>query len=683
MCLVMLFSLFIGAPQVDAASKALPVRSTFESIGFKVSWVKEEKAITLEKDLLFVKLHGGSNTAWINGHNEKLSSSVKLVSGVSYTDESLLTLLFEKGYSIQNGKVILKANATPAEKYTLPVIGTEARLKKLFPNLGQTYEYRYGVEGTPSATEDSAAKTKNDYSETNVQEEGIDEADITKTDGRYVYTIKNGAVVIIDTKGPSLLQKAKISETDTYFQELYISGTKLIAIGVLQKGQIYTEQTDKRYFIMPYYQTKTVVDIYDLKTIESPKLSKSYVLNGHSLSSRLKDQSFYMVLNQDSFYGEMPYPTLKIDNKPEITFGPERIYYFPDTKPTGMMMTFAIALDDLAAEPDAEVYLSSGETFYMSNEHLYIAQTQYPMYFEQTLNSDVVVKTESQREKTVLTQFSLEHGHIVFNRTKEIEGRLLNQWALDEYKGNLRVAVNTSIGYIGDETTTSRIDIYSQTLERIGKTEELAKGEQIYAVRFMDDLAYLVTFKQIDPFFAIDCSVPQKPVVLGYLKIPGYSQYLHPLSDTKILGIGHETKETEFGIQNNGLKFSIFDTADMKNIKEIDNMVLGKGSASSESLYNHKAFMINLGKQLFAVPVDIYTEYGTTQNNFVGAYIIKYTADYKLKVLGTIEHKSAQYAGSEPINRILYIGNTLYTVSENKIASYDIDTLKVLSQLDF
>ncbi|MDD3350268.1 MAG: beta-propeller domain-containing protein, partial [Eubacteriales bacterium] len=470
MSLLLLFSLYIGAPSVNAESKALPVRSTFESIGFKVSWVKEEKAITLEKDLLFVKLQNGSNTAWINGHNEKLSSSVKLVSGVSYTDDSLLTLLFGKGYAIQNGKVVLKANAAPAEKYTLPVIGTETRLKKLFPEWGQNDVYRYsGLEVLPEAVSDSETKTKDDFSETNVQEKGIDEADITKTDGRYIYTVKGGSVVIIDTAGETLLQKAKITEADTYFQELYISDKKLLVIGSLQHAEITRKQTDDRYYIMPYYETKTVIDVYDLGSIEKPKLIKSYVLKGSPLSSRLKGEDFYMVLNENSFYGDLPYPTLKVDDKPEITFGPERIYYCPDAKPTGMMMTFAIALNDLGTEPDAEVYLSSGETFYMSNDNLYIAQMKYPNYFSGTVDdSGLVVKTDDSREKTVLTQFSLEHGHIVFNRTKEIEGRLLNQWAMDEYKGNLRVAVNTSIGYIGDESTTSRIDIYSGTLERIG-----------------------------------------------------------------------------------------------------------------------------------------------------------------------------------------------------------------------
>jgi len=670
LCLAILFASCAATPPANAGGKEIPIRSTAEKLGYTVSWSSTEKAIILEKGTLFIKLQNGKSTAWVNGHSEKLTAPISISKGVSYGDESLVALLSDPKLSA---------------KYTLPVIGTEARLKKVLPYFGQDSPYRYNGMETAAPVDDSAEVKTKEHSTTNVQEEGIDEGDMTKTDGRYIYTIKGGSVVILDTKDDTLKKTSAISEENVWFYELYLEGNKLIAVGTKQEVSIQKESTDSRYFIMPWYEPKTIIQVYDLAKIEAPACIKTYILKGSALSSRLKNGSFYMALNENAFYGESPYPTMQIDSAKEVSFGPERIYYCPDTRPTGMMMTFAFDLSDLKAEPDAQVYLTSGETFYMSDTHLYIAQIQYPGYIPWAEGStDVVVTTETQREKTLLTQFSLEKGRLVFNRSKAIEGQLLSQWSLDEYKGALRVAVNTSIGYVGDETTVSRIDIYSSELELLGKTEELAKGERIYAVRFMDDIAYLVTFKQIDPFFAIDCSDPKKPAVLGYLKIPGYSEYLHPLSATKILGIGHTTKENQFGgVQNDGLKFSVFDTTTMSAIRELDSLTLGKGGSSSESLYDHKAFMIHLKKHLFAVPVSIDLSDGTGYGYFEGAYILKYTGDYQLEILGTISHKSKEFGSSEPIRRILYIGDTLYTVSESKIGAYDIDTLKILSQLDF
>lgn len=672
--LVLLMVIAISStPMTFADMKTIPVRTTFEGIGFKVGWVSEEKAITLEKDLLFVKLYMDSPVAWINGNYEKLYKPIQVVKGVSYTDETLLALLYDESYSFVSGKVVLKPNTRPSTKYALPVVGTEEHLKTLLPNFGNTsYRDFIGVDVMPStpdmaAAEASDQKVTEDHSTTNVQVAGIDEADTVKTDGRYIYTLRNGGMIIVDTANKGLDQVGSIKVKDVFMQEFYVKGDKLVVIGTQNSYTVQTEtQTDKMR-IMPYYQTETVVLIYDLTSIETPKLLKTFAVKGYVLSSRMKDNDFYMVVNQNTWYGSEIYPTLRIDQQTPEKFGPERIHYFPETQPTGMMMTFALSIDQLDVKPDAAVYLNAGETLYMSNEHLYVAQSYYPQF---------LVKTETEREKTMISQFTLDHGRMVFTKSGEIEGRMINQWAMDEYKGNLRVAVNTSVGYIRDESTVSRIAIYAQDLTRLGKTEDLAPGEKIYAVRFMEDLAYLVTFKQIDPFFAIDCSAPEKPVVLGYLKIPGYSQYLHPLSDTKILGLGHQTKETEFGIRNDGLKFSVFDTADLQSIKEMDTMVVGSGSASSESLYNHKAFMINLGRQLFALPVSLYGESGKEQDNFVGAYIMTYGSDFTLKVLGTVQHKSTQFMGIEPILRILYIGDMLYTVSENRISAFSIDALQ-------
>lgn len=196
-----------------------------------------------------------------------------------------------------------------------------------------------------------------------------------------------------------------------------------------------------------------------------------------------------------------------------------------------------------------------------------------------------------------------------------------NQFSMDEYEGNLRVATTyvvetrteenydeeTGIGSISYEEPlySNRLYILDDNLKEIGKIDDLAKDEKIYSVRFMGKMGYIVTFEQVDPLFVIDLSDPTNPQIKGELKIPGYSSYLHPYDETHIIGIGYNTKSNGYGgITTDNMKMSMFDVSDVENPKEMFSIDIGKSYTSSELLYNHKVLFYKKSDNLIGFPVN-------------------------------------------------------------------------------
>ncbi|MBU1901756.1 beta-propeller domain-containing protein [Patescibacteria group bacterium] len=225
----------------------------------------------------------------------------------------------------------------------------------------------------------------------------------------------------------------------------------------------------------------------------------------------------------------------------------------------------------------------------------------------------------------------------------------------------------------------------------------LLRLASLISVRFMQDRAYIVTFKQVDPLFAIDLKDPRNPKVLGELKVPGFSKYLHPYDDNTLIGFGQETEETEWGgVRTGGLKVSLFDVSDVNNLKELDTLILGDSGSYSEALYNHKAFMFSKEKEMIAVPLTLREKTGDREWSslyFQGAAII--SVDGKsLSLKGKITHADKERCGEAPtynrcyndanVKRILYIGDNLYTLSSEFMkvnAISDLEEVKSLNLL--
>lgn len=238
----------------------------------------------------------------------------------------------------------------------------------------------------------------------------------------------------------------------------------------------------------------------------------------------------------------------------------------------------------------------------------------------------------------------------------KVPGRLLNQFSLDEYQNNLRIATTISpvfvtLGYWTRAESTNDLYILDSNLKIIGKIENLGIGERIYSVRFIEDKGYLVTFRQTDPFFVLDLSDPKNPQLKGELKIPGYSSYLHPINKNLILGIGKEDWQ---------VKISLFDVFDPQNPKEIDKYILNE--SFSDILSTHHAFLLDEKYQVFFVPAA------------QGGYVFSYK-DNKITLKKAISQISCR--------RALYLANYLYFISDSQIVVLDEENWERVGELKF
>jgi uncharacterized secreted protein with C-terminal beta-propeller domain len=357
----------------------------------------------------------------------------------------------------------------------------------------------------------------------------------------------------------------------------------------------------------------------------------------------------------------------------------------------------SISMEALQADINKEVIVGSGQNVYASQENLYVAQTSYPYRIMPFAESG------SAEEKTSIQKFSLENGEIKHLGVMEAPGRVLNQFSMDEFKDHFRIATTKGHVMRGGGGSANNVYIFDSSLQMVGSIEDIAPGEKIYSARFIGDRAYLVTFKKVDPFFVIDLSEPENPRILGKLKIPGYSDYLHPYDENHIIGIGKETVEAEEGnfAWYQGLKMAIFDVTDVSNPIELHKVVIGDRGTDSEVLRDHKAFLFDRERELLVIPIilaeitgDKETLPPQTRGDFVyqGAYVYRITLDSGFELRGRVTHyetdesfqKSGYYfRGSYSVIRSLYIGNILYTLSQGKIKLNSLDTLEEIKELVF
>ncbi|HEC94696.1 MAG TPA: hypothetical protein ENI45_01870, partial [Thermoplasmatales archaeon] len=311
----------------------------------------------------------------------------------------------------------------------------------------------------------------------------------------------------------------------------------------------------------------------------------------------------------------------------------------------------------------------------------------------------------------VIHRISIKNGDVSYAAQGEVPGRVLNQFSMDEYNGFLRVA--TTAGSVWGGESRNNIYILNQDLDRVSELEGIAPGERIYSARFMGPKAYLVTFKKVDPFFTIDLSDPYNPKILGELKIPGYSDYLHPYDEDHIIGIGKDTVEAleyqkemrdlDFAWYQ-GIKIALFDVSDFEHPREIAKIVIGDRGTDSPVLRDHKALLFDREKNLLVIPVTVYEidetikeRYGGYTGSiygeftFQGAYVYRITVEDGFEFKGRVTHRDDNEPSSEyywywdsgsSITRSLYIDNVLYTVSEKMIKMNDLDTLEELNTVE-
>ena len=531
------------------------------------------------------------------------------------------------------------------------------------------------------------AAASDTYGETNVQTAGVDEGDIVKNDGRYLYQkirVKDEeqskwVIQIIDTKN-GLQEIERIDGIDGII-EFYIWEDVLVVIEEKYLDTAAKKMSggmvacyDVAYFDNFYHE----ITFFDIKDRSQPKGIKRFTLQGQYASSRIADGYFY---GFSKYYANPGENEKDYDAYIPVMDGArlqaDRIYLPEETDATSYLVLVAIDLRNPTAFTDTTGIVADGNLYYVSSENIFVADAK-PMERKKGWSSN----------KTSLLKFSYEKGKFALHAVGEVKGQLEGSFSVDEYEDHLRVVTTVreyqyqdvfddrtgeTIGWnISNDRESNALYVLDEKLDIVGKIEGLAPNEQIYSARFMGDTGYFVTFRQVDPLFTVDLSNPKEPKVLSELKVSGFSEYLHIYGENRLLGIGMEADE-ETGRQE-GMKLSMFDVSDKTNVTEITKENL-KNYEYSEALYNHRAVMISVGKNIFGFEAEGYRD-----GYYKDYMVFTYENDTFLQKL-KVSTKSAD--GGYDSARGTFIGDIFYLLQgDGTVRSYDLNTGKILESLE-
>lgn len=487
------------------------------------------------------------------------------------------------------------------------------------------------------------------HSETTVQVDGVDEADIIKTDGKYIYILsrrdeKERIKIIEAGSTPKQLSDIIITE-DVYTTDLYLNGDRLV---VLCCGNEKAE---------------VAAIIYDISDPNAPEKLQACTQSGNLNTSRLIGNTLYLISNfhininkmvKSNTESYIPYISCE-DFDGAVT--PETVHLYDDRKSPEYTIISAFNIKDGTLISTQSV-LGGTETVYSSTDN-------------------IIAAGMGGADKTQIARFKIQDGKIELKASAELNGRLLNQFSIDEYNGHFRFVLtstyydegtvsktsSTVIKIVGDSTTANSLVILDENLKLTGEIKNIAPDERVYSVRFMGDMAYFVTFRQVDPLFSVDLSDPKNPKIIGALKIPGFSNYLFPYGQGKLLGIGQDADESTG--RTKGMKLSMFDISDPSNVTENDKTAIP--AISSEALYNHKAVLADYEKNIIS-----FSAYGIYKSNCFFVYSYENGSFVKRLEIET---------PSTGICRGIYIGKTFYIVTDYSIDYYSLASFEKIGSL--
>lgn len=510
-----------------------------------------------------------------------------------------------------------------------------------------------------------SAKAESDvsYSDTNIRESGVEEGDIVKTDGKNLYILNNQKVQIVNIETDEMDEAGAIRvDDDQYIREIYLKDGALIVV------YTRTDYTEGKEGYGGAYQIYTIAETFDVSNPANPKSIGKITQSGDFNTMRVTEEHVYLL---SDFYVN----TIDAKKQAADSYIPEvqgkllegNSILLPQYKRGNQYTVISsFSLKNPAEKIDGKAVFGGGGLVYVSGENIYVCESYY--------DSDMSDVTE-----TCIRKVSYESGKLQGVGQTRIHGTLNDSFSIDEYEGNLRLVTtvnSTGSGsafpiitfgtrQLGEKTVQDSNSLYilDEDLQELGKIEGLAVDEQVYSARFMGDVGYFVTFKQVDPLFSVDLSDSTKPEILGSLKIPGFSEYLHPYGENLLLGIGMDVDET--GTTTNGVKLSMFDTSDPKDVKEVQKYVL-ENTYSTEVFYNYKAVLINKEKNLFG-----FAAYGDSQHYYLFTYD-------KSKGFQTIFDRELNGYQS---GRGIYAEEKFYILAGNTIESYEMGTFNKIDDI--
>lgn len=561
-------------------------------------------------------------------------------------------------------------------------------------NTTRSNDYLFAEDDAVDTTGEDGEE--NAHSETNVQVDGIDEGDIIKTDGNRIYYIRNSYLTVVEVNDGVMttILNQSYNDDNGHYRELYLTDDNLIVIGNAYNYSDTHARPETDYMWYPHYGGDTTVDVYDKETLTR---EDAFTLSGTITTTRLKDDVLYVVTS-DHVYMDEDDDIRPTFTKNDDTIVPdyEDIFYIEDLPTETFTILSTIDLEDKALDYTIFLGLSYWNQVYMSHEGIYLATTYYDPTVDDG-NDDTTTNWLDYQKSIVIHYDIQDDGTLDYFGQAEYAGRIINQFAMDEHRGMLRLV--TTEGW-GDDVV-NRLYVFEKTTED-GETSFVRRAlldegigkprETVRSVRFNGDAVTVVTFEQTDPFYTINLEDPDNPIIQGELEITGFSTYQHPWEANRVIGIGYETNDDGQVI---GLKLALYDTSDPDNPIVINDPLILLNEDNNwqyaEALFNHKAILVSnaYGFIGFSINAYRYTEDGYT---FVSDYMVFSIDDDSTKPIAiaeTITHVGRYEPSSNDIHnfhiqRAVTINNHLFVLSQGAITQHDItDAYTVIDDIEF
>lgn len=565
-----------------------------------------------------------------------------------------------------------------------------------------------------SVTRLQATTQPSEYSTTNVQELGVDEPDIVKTDGRRIVALAQQTLVVIDITGdePEIVGRLALGELSV--RDMFLSGDTVVVFGG-QFGYGFGPQPliFESSIAPDYYYASPIVQLVEIDIAGDPEIVRKLELDGVYINARMVGDTVRLIsaasphgfvwaqpeggglkadrdaedknrdiIKESTIDNWVPYFVLSDADGDVIDEGTlvdcDRARHPVEFAGLGLLSVVTIDAGNGLDVVDATGVLAVGDTVYASTDSLYVATQRWVDW--NRIIVDAGPDPTFEGVTTEIHQFDISNAAAAeYVASGTVKGFLLNQFAMSEHEGNLRVASTTSPAWWGanadSESLVTILQPQNGELVEIGAVAGLGKGEQIFSVRFFGDVGYVVTFRQTDPLYTVDLSDPKNPRVTGELKILGYSAYLHPIGDDLLLGVGQDA--TEQG-RTLGTQVSLFDVGDLDNPKRIAKLNLTDGGNSTVE-YDHRAFLYWDKTGTVILPVQQYEWHTDHQHVFLGAMAVEVGGDDLAKI-GTLAHPGGQtrtgsYDWAAQIQRSIVVGDSLYTISLKGVMKTSLDSL--------
>jgi inhibitor of cysteine peptidase len=530
------------------------------------------------------------------------------------------------------------------------------------------------------------------HTTTNDQVQGVDELDIVKTDGTHLFVATNGSsstasVSIINAYPPN---STKVLST------LRLPGAKVLGIEIVQDRLLVIDQRQTN-------TTSVGLLLYNTADLSSPVVMRNETVTGTYIAARLAQGYLYAIIQQPSYsfneQGNASGLTPSVsENGKSATLPPSSIYYTPNHSQIGEY-TILVSLGLATGTGNTlSVLTGPSSTVFVSTSNIYVVYSNYRQYANvdgipgNVFSGGVVtLPSVGQEQNSTIFRASYVNGTLAVQAVGSVPGSVLNQFSMNEYDGYFQVATSRQAVINGSATQSDDVYVLNQNMSQVSSLQNIAPGENLYAVRFVGDMGYVVTFEQVDPLFTISFADIAHPVILSALKVNGYSDYLQPLFSNYLLGVGKDTVPASNGnyAYYLGLKLSLFHVQPNGTSSDVQDYLIGDRGTDSPVLTNHLALTFDPANNVTVIPVLLAKVSGgqsPSQNPppfgnpvWQGAYVFRISAS-GITMLGNVtQYPPGLGYGDSPnsslqINRSVVIGNYLYTISQSEVMVSDLTT---------